>query len=227
MSYATTPEPRAWSSGDDCRVMLNEGDGRWHKESRIAALCRIGRNVAVLAAIAVVVVPLAAAEAATNARLSASQDKAILSREIHHQLQVLPFYSVFDYISFSLKGNIVVLTGSVLRASLKTDAEQAVKSLEGVAAVQNQIQLLPSSPADDELRRNIYRAIYEHPSLEHYAVQTLPPIRIIVNNGNVALEGTVDSQGDKNTAAAKAGNVAGLRGVSNNLVVQERTSAGE
>lgn len=208
-------------------MMLNEGDGRCHKNSGITALPRIRRIVTVLAAIAVVVVPLAAAEAATNARLSASQDKAVLSREIHHQLQVLPFYSVFDYISFSLKGNIVVLTGSVLRASLKTDAEQAVKSLEGVAAVQNQIQILPTSPADDELRRNIYRAIYEHPSLEHYAIQTLPPIRIIVNNGNVTLEGAVDSQGDKNTAGAKAGNVAGLRGVSNNLVVQERASAGE
>lgn len=208
-------------------MMLNEGDGRWHNRSGITALPRIRRIVIILAAIAVVGVPLAASEAATNARLSASQDKAILSREIHHQLQVLPFYSVFDYISFNLKGNIVVLTGSVLRASLKTDAEQAVKSLEGVAAVQNQIQILPTSPADDELRRNIYRAIYEHPSLEHYAIQTLPPIRIIVNNGNVTLEGAVDSQGDKNTAAAKAGNVAGLRGVSNNLVVQERASAGE
>jgi hyperosmotically inducible protein len=208
-------------------VILNEGDADWHKTLRIAAVHKIGRSIAVLAAIAVVLAPLAAAETATSTKLSASQEKAILLREIQHQLQVLPFYSVFDYISFSLKGNIVVLTGYVLRATLKTDAEQTVKSLEGVAAVRNQIQILPSSPPDDELRRNIYRAIYEHPSLEHYAIQTLPPIRIIVNNGNVMLEGTVDSQADKNLAAAKAGNVAAVRGVSNNLVVQERASAGE
>jgi hypothetical protein len=155
LSYATTPEPRARSSGDDCRVILNEGDADWHKTLRIAAVHKIGRSIAVLLAIAVVLVPLAAAEPATSTKLSASQEKAILSREIHHQLQVLPFYSVFDYISFSLKGNIVVLTGYVLRATLKTDAEQAVKSLEGVAAVRNQIQILPVSSADDELRRNI------------------------------------------------------------------------
>jgi hyperosmotically inducible periplasmic protein len=227
LSYATTPEPWPWSSGDKCRVILNEADVGGRKALGIAALRKIARMAVVLGAVAAAAVPLSFVAPAANVAFSASQDKAVLSREIHHQLQVLPFYSVFDYISFSLKGNVVVLTGYVLRAGLKTDAEQAVKSLEGVAGVQNQIQVLPASPADDELRRNIYRAVYEHPSLERYAVQTLPPIRIIVNRGNVILEGAVDSQGDKNLAAAKAGSVNGIHGVSNNLVVQERASAGQ
>jgi hyperosmotically inducible protein len=150
-----------------------------------------------------------------------------LSREIHHQLLVLPYYSVFDIIGFTLDGKKVTLTGQVVRPTLKSQAEAAVESLEGVAIVVNQIELLPASPADDELRRATYRAIFEDATLARYALQTVPPIHIIVKNGNVALEGTVESVSDKNLASSRAGGVANVHNVRNNLVVQPKGSARE
>ena len=150
-----------------------------------------------------------------------------LPREIHHQLLVLPYYSVFDIIGFTLDGKKVTLTGQVVRPTLKSQAEAAVKSIEGVAIVVNQIELLPASPADDELRRATYRAIFEDATLARYAVQTVPPIHIIVKNGNVALEGTVASVSDKNLAGSRAGGVANVHNVKNNLVVQPKGSARE
>src|SRR5208337_4697221 len=123
-----------------------------------------------------------------------------LAREVRHQLTVLPFVSVFDHIAFTLNGNNVTLTGQVVRHTLKTEAQAAVKSLEGVGAVVNQIEELPASAGDDELRRTVYRAIYEDPVLSRYAVDELPSIHIIVKKGNVALEGQVESEAVKNRA---------------------------
>lgn len=150
-----------------------------------------------------------------------------LEHEIHHQIQVLPFYSVFDHIGFKLDGAKVTLTGQVLRPTLKEHAEAAVRSLEGVTVVVNQIELLPASPGDDELRRNIYRAVYEDPVLARYAAQTLPAIHIIVKNGNVVLEGFVESATDKTLAGTRAAGVANVAHVGNNLIVQGKGSAGE
>lgn len=150
-----------------------------------------------------------------------------LAHEIHHQIQVLPFYSVFDHVAFKLEGAKVTLTGQVLRPTMREQAEAAIKSLEGVTVVVNQIELLPASPSDDELRRAIYRAIYEDSTLARYAVQAVPPIHIIVKNGNVALEGFVESPGDKSLAGARGGGVPNVASIKNNLVVQGKGSAGE
>lgn len=150
-----------------------------------------------------------------------------LVRELRHQIQVLPFYSVFDHINFTLEGARVTLTGQVLRPTLKVHAEAAVKSLEGVAVVVDRIELLPPSGSDDELRNAVYRAIYEDPGLAGYAVQPLPSIHIIVRNGSVALEGTVESAADKHQAGVRASGVANVGSVKNNLVVQSKGSAGE
>jgi hyperosmotically inducible periplasmic protein len=142
-----------------------------------------------------------------------------LSREIHRQLLVLPFYSVFDSINFTVEGHKVTLTGQVLRRALKEHAEASVKSIEGVAAVMNQIEVLPISPSDDDLRDAVYRALYEDPVLARYAIQNIPPVHIIVKNGAVALEGSVDTLSDKNLATAKAGSVANVASVKNDLLV--------
>ena len=142
-----------------------------------------------------------------------------LAREVRHQLSVLPFVSVFDHIAFTLNGNNVTLTGQVVRHTLKTEAQAAVKSIEGVGSVVNQIEELPASAGDDELRRAMYRAIYEDPVLSRYAVDELPSIHIIVKNGNIALEGQVESEADKSRATARAGFVANVSGVRNKLFV--------
>lgn len=145
-----------------------------------------------------------------------------LSRSVHHQLQQLPFYSVFDFLTYSIDGGKVTLAGQVQRPTLKSGAEAAVKSLEGVSSVANNIEVLPALPSDHEVGRNVYRAIFENGVLQKYAVETVPSIHIIVKNGAVSLEGAVDSEADKALAGSLAGKVPKVVGLKNNLLVRNR-----
>ena len=113
----------------------------------------------------------------------------------------------------------MTLMGEVVRPTLKSDAEAAVKSIEGVASVKNDIEVLPLSPMDDQLRRAVFRAIYGEAGLNRYAIQAIPTIHIIVKNGNVTLEGVVDNEMDKNLANLRASQVPNAFSVKNNLVV--------
>jgi hyperosmotically inducible protein len=146
-----------------------------------------------------------------------SQDR--ITREVRHELLMLPYFGVFDYIAFKVEGSTVTLLGQVVRPSLKSDAENALKHIEGVEKVDNQIEVLPPSPMDDGLRIRLYREIYGYPALEKYALGVQKPIRIIVKNGRVALEGVVDSEADKNLAGMRANSVPGIFQVTNNLQV--------
>lgn len=145
------------------------------------------------------------------------QEKLI--KEVRHQLVLLPWYSVFDNLAFKVEGDKVTLFGQVVRPTLKSDAEAAVKSIESVASVENNIEVLPLSPMDDQLRRAVYRAIYGDPGFTRYSMQAVPSIHIIVKNGNVTLEGVVDSEGDKNLAYLRASQVPNVFSVKNNLVI--------
>ena len=142
-----------------------------------------------------------------------------LMREVRHQLLLLPYYSVFDSLMFKVDGDKVTLLGQVVRPTLKSDAESAVKGLEGVSAVDNQIEVLPVSPMDDQLRRAVYRALYGDTVLSRYGWAALPSIHIIVKNGHVTLEGVVDSESDKNLANLRANGVPNVFSVTNNLTV--------
>ncbi|MGC1830480.1 MAG: BON domain-containing protein [Candidatus Acidiferrales bacterium] len=143
-----------------------------------------------------------------------------LNREVGHVLALLPFYSVFDILQYSVQGYHVTLKGAVIHPTLKADAEAAVKKIEGVESVDNQIEVLPLSAADDQIRRAEFHAIYSQPNLNRYAQEAVLSIHIIVRNGQVALEGVVDSQGDKEAAGIAANTVPGVFSVTNNLVVQ-------
>jgi hyperosmotically inducible protein len=142
-----------------------------------------------------------------------------LAREVRHQLVMLPWYSVFDNLGFQVNGDKVILFGQVTRTTLQSDAEAAVKSIEGVASVVNNIEVLPLSPMDDQLRRELFRAIYSDPGLQKYAIQAVPSIHIIVKNGNVTLVGGVDNEMDKNLANLRASQVPNVFSVKNNLAV--------
>ena len=107
------------------------------------------------------------------------------------------------------------------RPTLKSDAENVVKKIEGVEKVKNEIEVLPLSPADDRIRRAEYRAIYGDTVLNRYALQAVPPIHIIVRNGNVTLAGVVATEADKNVAGIRANGVSGVFGVTNNLRVEK------
>ncbi|HXM67648.1 MAG TPA: BON domain-containing protein [Candidatus Acidoferrum sp.] len=149
---------------------------------------------------------------------SKSQDRIV--REVRHELLMLPYFGVFDNIAFRVDGSTVTLMGQVVRPSLKSDAENALKHIEGVEKVDNQIEVLPPSPMDDRLRLELYRAIYAYPALEKYALGVQKPIRIIVKNGHVTLEGVVDNEADKNFAGVRANGVPGIFSVTNNLRVE-------
>ena len=142
-----------------------------------------------------------------------------IQKEVRHQLLLLPYLTVFDNLAYKVEGYKVTLLGQVTRPVLKSDAENAVKHIEGVEQVDNQIEVLPTSPMDDGLRRRLYAAIYGYPGFEKYAMPVVKPIRIIVKNGHVTLEGVVDSEADKNVAGLRANGVPGIFSVTNNLQV--------
>src|SRR6266478_1382497 len=89
------------------------------------------------------------------------QVNAHIVKEVRHELAMLPYYGVFDWLEFEVRpDNTVVLKGQVVRPSTKSDAEGRVKSIDGVSRVVNEIQVLPVSPNDDRLRVALYRSIY-------------------------------------------------------------------
>ena len=179
----------------------------------------IHRRIAVaLLGLTLGLVSLPASITAQNQEPKAQQN---MVKEIRHSLVLLPWYSVFDNLAFRIEGSKVVLIGQVVRPTLKSDAEAAVKGVEGVSSVQNDIEVLPNSPMDNQLRRAVYRAIYSEPGLQRYALSAVPSIHIIVKNGNVTLEGVADNDTDKNLAGLRANGVPNVFSVTNNLVVSK------
>ena len=140
-----------------------------------------------------------------------------LEQQVRHELLMLPFYNLFDNLTFSVDGGKVVLMGQVVRPTLKSDAERVVERIPGVTSVTNEITVLPLSPFDDSIRLRVLRAIYSQPAFERYGLGAYPSIHIIVNHGDVILEGLVSNQTDKNIANIVANGVFGVFKVTNNL----------
>ncbi len=176
--------------------------------------------------IALAISALAIPAGAQNSRSSANRivqpgvnAQNRIAKEVRHELVMLPYYGVFDDLQYSVNGATVTLMGDVVRPVLKSDAETAVKGIEGVEKVVNNIKVLPLSSMDDRIRLAVYRAIYGDSSLNRYAVRAVPPIHIIVDNGHVTLVGAVVSQADKKLAGIRANGVPGTFSVTNNLTV--------
>jgi hyperosmotically inducible protein len=173
--------------------------------------------------LAVVVSGLAVSMLAPGNREVLSQ-KGIdrIVREVHHELVMLPFYGVFDNLAYKVDPDgTVTLLGQVARPSLKSDAENVVKRIEGVEKVVNNIEVLPTSPNDDRIRQAVYRAIYSNSVLSQYQLRAVPPIHIIVKNGHVTLEGVVARTMDKQVAGMQTNQVSGVFSVTNNLQVEQ------
>jgi hyperosmotically inducible protein len=152
-------------------------------------------------------------------KLGGTEPTQRITREVMHELLMLPYYSVWDNLAFQVNGNTVKLSGQVVNSSTKSDAEAAVKHIEGVDKVVNDIEVLPPSPADDRIRRALYRAIYGFDGLSKYSWGTVPSIHIIVKNGRADLVGVVDNPTDKQMAEMQAKSVPGVFSVSNDLQV--------
>jgi len=172
--------------------------------------------------ILIAAVPVMAQKGADRSMMPGVRSEDRIAKEVRHELVMLPYYGVFDNLGFRVNGGTVTLVGQVTRPTLKSDAGNVVKRIEGVDKLDNQIQVLPLSPMDDGIRRAEYRAIYSEPALEKYAFGAVPPIHIIVDNGKVTLEGVVDSQADKDMAGLRANGVPGVFSVTNNLRVESR-----
>lgn len=152
---------------------------------------------------------------ADNARLEQR-----LYGEVRHQLAMIPQVTVFDNLAYRVDGSTVTLYGEVRNAVIKDVAEKSVKRLEGVERVDNQIEVLPASFNDDRIRVRVARAVFSDPRLSMYGNEPVPPIRIVVKNGHVDLEGVVRTQTDKDDAFIRANGVPGVFSVQNNLQVE-------
>ncbi len=170
------------------------------------------RNMIVLAAFAVAALPFAALPAD-------AQELSRVERQVRRELVTLNNYTVFDNIVFKVDDSKVTLMGHVTRPVLKRGAEKSIRNIEGVQEIDNQIQVLPVSPNDDRIRTGTYRAIYYHPVFTRHAIRAVPSIHIVVENGDVTLEGFVNSEMEKNLAYSQARGVAGAFSVTNNLMV--------
>jgi hyperosmotically inducible periplasmic protein len=166
-----------------------------------------------------VVLFVAAAGAKSSPADQRQQDR--ITREVRHELVMIPQLSIFDNLAYKVDGNTVTLLGQVRNPVIKDEAEKSVKSIEGVEQVVNKIEVLPPSPMDDETRRKVARAIFNDERLFRYSMGALPPIHIIVKGGHVTLEGVVDNQVDKDEAGLRANQVPGVFSVQNNLRVEK------
>jgi hyperosmotically inducible protein len=148
-----------------------------------------------------------------------------IAREVRHELLMLPYYSIFDDLEFSVSGGQVTLLGEVVNPTLKSDAGNVVKKIEGVTSVNNQIKVLPPSPMDDRIRVAVARSIERQGSLYRYFMGAVGSIHIIVDSGHVTLKGVVDNDADKNMAKLAANQVPGVFSVTDDLQVANQTTA--
>jgi hyperosmotically inducible protein len=156
-------------------------------------------------------------------KLGGTEPTKRIAREVMHELLMLPYYSVFDNLAFRVDGNTVYLYGQVVSLGLKSDAEAAVKHIEGVEKVVNNIESLPPSGEDDRIRRAVYRGLFGSSGLYRYAWGAVPSIHIIVKHGHVTLVGVVDNPADKTVAELQARSVPGVFSVEDQLQVANGT----
>jgi len=172
------------------------------------------RNLALAAALSV---GLAAAKAPVNVSYTDPE----LASKVTHEIRMYSRYSIWDNINVRVNNGHVELLGQVNQPYKKADLQRIVNGIPGVSTVTNALEVLPLSPMDDRLRLQVARAIYRDSVLSRYAIQAIPPIHIIVDNGHVTLEGVVSTEMEKNVAGIRASG-AGLSfgQVVNNLRVE-------
>jgi osmotically-inducible protein OsmY len=138
--------------------------------------------------------------------------------KIRHELAMMPYISEFDFISFTMSGNDVILTGWTVRQTNRSDAQNAVKSVEGVGTIINNIDVLPLGSFDMQIRARA-RAVLQR-NLARYFWGNGSDIKIIVKNGDVILLGVVTRESDKDIANIQLNAIPGVFHVFNLLRVQ-------
>lgn len=161
------------------------------------------------------------ANAASRAQRQRSQNNLV--ERIRRELVTIPFFDVFDWLEGNVTADgVVTLRGQVVRPTIKSEAEERVRDIEGVTQVRNEIEVLPLSPNDDRIRLAVYRELFNFDSpLFRYSTRAVPPIHIVVKNGRVALRGVVATDFDKQIAYTRARTVPGTFEVTNELVSEQ------
>jgi hyperosmotically inducible protein len=190
---------------------------------RLAALSSVREDL--MATYKLILPTILVATMAMSQTAAVSEER--IAKQTRHEILTLPFFDVFDNITFRVDGGKVTLMGQVTLPILKSSAEAVVKDIEGVESVNNQIEVLPLSPNDDRVRIAAFRAIYRYTALQRYALPVIKPIRIIVKNGNLTLEGIVNNETDKNLVYMRANGVRGVFSVTNNFQVEKPPTGGE
>jgi hyperosmotically inducible protein len=172
------------------------------------------RIIGLVAIIAIAAVAAIAAPVASNESGAGEQQ---VSKKVRHELVTLPYYGVFDNLAYKVEGNTVTLYGQVVQPATRSDAEHRVAKIDGVERVINNIEVLPLSPFDDQIRVRAYRTIFRTGGLYRYALGANPSIHIVVKGGHLTLEGVVANEADAQLANIAARNVPGVFSVTNNL----------
>jgi hypothetical protein len=155
---------------------------------------------------------------ATFAVAAPAAGSQTLAKSVRHELATLPYYGVFDNLEYSVsQDGTVTLAGQVVRPTTKSDAEARVRRIAGVTRVVNNIEVLPLSSFDDQIRWQTARTIFNTGGLYRYAGGGNPSIHIVVKNGRVTLEGVVANEFDRRLANTAALSVPGVFAVTNNL----------
>jgi osmotically-inducible protein OsmY len=213
---------------------------------------RTRRTLPAIAAALIFSLAIPAVVAQNPSSTWAQDDTLRIAKEVQKRLRSLNNYNVFDWITFGFHGKTVVLKGYASRPTLKSSAANVLKGIEGVESVDNQIEVLPTSPNDDRIRAAVYNRIYTQPSLRKYnanqgnIAQALGPggrsvglmaggitndpprgfhaIHIVVKNGNVTLYGAVNNESDAAIAGMQANSTPGVFSVDNDLIVPGASS---
>ena len=162
----------------------------------------------------------AGAAMAANTNPAGGSDDAQITQKVVHEIRMYPRYTMWDNIAVRVHDGDVELEGQVSQPFKKADLGRLAQHVSGVRSVTNQIEVLPTSFFDDRLRLAVARAIYRDPVLSRYAIQAVPPIHIIVDNGHVTLTGVVNSDLERNVAGMRASGFLSFGPVVNNLQVE-------
>lgn len=177
----------------------------------------IKNNLLAIAATLAIATSAAVAAPKTSGESLSNQQ---LVNKVRHELVTLPYYGVFDNLTYKVEGSTVTLYGQVTQATTRTDAARRVAKIAGVQQVVNNIELLPLSSFDDSIRARTYRTVFRTAGLSRYAMGADPSIHFIVNGGHLTLEGVVNNSMDKQLAYIAARGVPGTFSVTNNLRVE-------
>ncbi|NNE68441.1 MAG: BON domain-containing protein [Pyrinomonadaceae bacterium] len=160
---------------------------------------------------------LFAAFSVSAAPASSTEIQKSVEQEVFKKIVTMPYYGLFDSISFEMDGDTVILSGSVYNALNRKVAENRVMKVEGVANVVNNIEILPPSNFDDRIRRRVVRSFANTGGLYRYMIGPNPSMRIIVDGGKLTLTGFVSNEGDIRLATILAKGIPGVFTVTNNL----------